>query len=162
MLIAHLPAGYLLTKAWPRKGRVLTVAALIGAVFPDLDLLWQNFIDHGWFHHHEYWVHIPAFWAMIGAVVFPALAWKARYALPVATVFFAAIALHLLLDALVGGIAWLWPATNELFVLVEIPLVRTHWIWDFLFHWTFLAEIAIWLVAAALFFRGRAARPLPA
>ena len=72
-----------------------------------------------------------------------------------AVVFLASIFVHLALDSMVGAISWLWPWDNRPFSFFEVPATRSHWVWSFMLHWTFLAEVAIWLAAATLFFRGR-------
>ena len=42
------------------------------------------------------------------------------------------------------------PANGTLYALVEVPATRSHWVLSFLTHWTMLAELAIWVAAAAL------------
>jgi inner membrane protein len=151
MLTAHLPSGYVLARSLPNRIPLLMPAALIGAVFPDLDMLWFHFVDHKAFHHHRYWVHIPFFWLVVAALVLP-LAWWAGH-FRTAAVFFAAILLHLLLDTIGGGIMWAAPFSDHLFELVTVPPDHGHWIVSFILHWTFLAEVAIWLVALTLWLR---------
>jgi hypothetical protein len=137
--------------AWP--------AALVGAVFPDLDMIVFILVDHGSIHHHRYWVHAPAFWVVIAAIVLPILS-RTRY-LVAECMFLAAIFLHLVLDGIGGGIMWLYPFDETLYELVTVPATRSHWIWSFLFHWTILLEAGIWLFAAILFAadRSQPARP---
>ena len=62
MLTAHLPSGYILARNLPRDIPLLMPVALLGAVFPAVDMIWFHLIDTGAVHHHRYWVHIPAFW----------------------------------------------------------------------------------------------------
>lgn len=150
MLTAHLPSGYVLARALRANTRVIMGAALLGAVAPDFDMLWFHFVDHKAFHHHHYWVHIPAFWAGVSLVLLPLIAIFKRAALAPALVFLAAIFLHLILDSLVGEIAWLWPVSRELYALFEVPATRSHWVWSFIFHWSFGAELAIWATATWL------------
>lgn len=80
-----------------------------------------------------------------------------RYLLP-AALFLAAVLLHLVLDTLAGSIMWLWPLSDRLYALVEVPATRSHWVLSFLTHWSALAELALILWAAVLFLR----RPKPA
>lgn len=152
MLTAHLPSGYCLGKLAGWRGLTFT-AALIGAVLPDLDMLFFYFVDNKAIHHHRYWVHIPVFWAAIASVVLPA-SWRTRYK-PAAIAFFAAIAMHLLLDSIGGGIMWLAPFNTELWELVTVPASQPHWILSFILHWTFLLELLIWAGAAYLYVRER-------
>jgi inner membrane protein len=90
MITAHLPSGYVLGRLWPAAPLVLP-AALIGGILPDFDMIWFYLIDDRAFHHHHYWVHVPAFWAMIAAIVLPLVTFFARRYLPAATAFFAAL-----------------------------------------------------------------------
>lgn len=149
MLIAHLPSGYVLGRLMPRQGAAVMGAALIGAMLPDLDMIWFHFVDAGKWHHHVYWPHLPWVWAVAALVAFPLLAWRG-YLVP-GLAFFAAIFLHLALDTIAGGIAWAAPFDTTLYALVTVPARYSHWVISFVLHWTFLLEIAIWLWAAALF-----------
>ncbi len=151
MLTAHLPSGYVLARALPRGIPALMPVALLGAVAPDFDMIWFHFVDNGAIHHHRYWVHIPLFWAAVAVVALP-LAWWMGY-LRMALVFFAAILMHLLLDTISGGIMWGAPFSGHLFALVEVPANFSHWVISFMLHWTFLAEVLVWLTAATLWFK---------
>jgi len=69
MLIAHLPAGYLLTKALIAKlpshaalnKRYLLFLGLFFSIVPDLDLFYFYFVDSTE-HHHKLFPHVPVFW----------------------------------------------------------------------------------------------------
>lgn len=143
MLTAHLPSGYILARGVRRRLPWLMPAALIGAVLPDLDMLWFQFVDHGQWHHHRYWPHIPLIWLGIAAVSLPFL----TYGRATALVFFAAIFLHLMLDTISGGILWAWPFSDRLFSLVTIAPNRANWVLSFVLHWTFALELGLWAVA---------------
>ena len=161
MFIAHLPAGYIcgcmLTDCVvpeQRKGRL--VAFLVGSVFPDLDMLYFYLIDHGRHHHHHYWTHLPIFW--LAALAVSALAGvlvRSRHFALVAASFIGGIFLHLILDTPFAGICWLYPLTDQKFYLITVPATRSWWVWSFVFHWSFLFEIAICIAAAVLYFRRR-------
>jgi inner membrane protein len=148
MLTAHLPSGYVLGRLLPQQTPHLMPVALVGAVLPDIDLLWFYLIDDRAFHHHRYWVHIPAFWAAVAVVALP-LAWWRGF-LATALVFFAALLMHLTLDTISGGILWAAPFSDDLHELVTVPARYGHWVTNFVLHWTFLAELAIWATAIAL------------
>ena len=148
MLTAHLPSGYVLARGWPRQGPVIMAAVLIGAVLPDLDMIWFSFVDHGSIHHHRYWVHIPAFWAVVAVIALPLLRMIGKFHVGLA--FFAAIFLHLVLDSIGGGILWLAPFNDRLISLVTVPAMQSHWILSFILHWTFLLELLIWGAALVL------------
>lgn len=152
MITAHIPSGYVLARAAGWSGAVLA-AAVIGASFPDLDLIWFYLIDERAFHHHKYWVHAPAFALACGTLLIAATRIFARPYAPLALAFAVGWWLHILLDAPVGGLMWLWPLSDHLTVLVDVPPGRSHWILNFVFHWSFLAELAIWAAAIALWWR---------
>lgn len=133
----------------------MMAAALAGAVFPDLDLIFFYFVDNRAFHHHAYWVHAPAFAAACSALAWGLARLLARPAAPVVLAFAAAWMLHIVLDSLAGGIMWLWPLDTRLFQLVEVPATRSHWLASFLNHWTFLPEVAICVVALLVYRRSR-------
>jgi len=157
MLTAHLPSGYVLAQG--ARGTIpwLLPAALMGAVLPDLDMIWFYLVDDRAFHHHRYWVHIPFFWMLVAAVLLPGLMLVARRYLATGLVFFAAIFLHLLLDSIGGGIMWAAPFDDHLYTLVTVAPTQDHWVLSFVLHWTFLLEIAVWGIAVLLWRKGRAA-----
>lgn len=150
MIIAHLPAGYILARTTQNPRGPLLWAALIGSVFPDIDMLWFHLVDNGAIHHHRYWMHAPGFWLAIAAVAIIALRGPYR---ALAAMFTASVLLHLVLDTLAGGIMWLWPFSTRLFTLVTVPATQSHWVLSFVFHWTFLAELLLIAIALGLLFR---------
>lgn len=137
----------------PPQTQYIWPAVIIGAVLPDIDILWFYFIDHGAIHHHRYWVHIPAFWVTVAIIVLPLLKWIG--ALPTGLVFFTAIFMHLVLDSISGGIMWAAPLDNTLYSLVSVPATQSHWILSFLLHWTFVVEVLIWTIACVLWGKAR-------
>lgn len=142
MFIAHLPSGFLLgalaarSTRWPRYG---WHAVLIGSVFPDLDMFYFYLIDGRQTLHHEYWTHLPFFWLCVACVI----GWWSLGRLFLASVF-----VHLVLDSVTGGILWLWPWSDASHSLITVPPTPHGWIYSFVFHWSFWAELAIVLVAA--------------
>lgn len=155
MITAHLPAGYLTGRSITAS-RPVIVAATLGGVFPDLDMIWFYLIDDRAFHHHHYWVHIPFFWAVVAALTLPLIAALRKGWLLCALAFFAAIFVHLCLDTIAGDIKWLWPWQNTFFRLIEIPAIRPHWVLNFILHPVFLLEMLIWATAFYLLWRQRA------
>ncbi|WP_346896521.1 metal-dependent hydrolase [uncultured Roseibium sp.] len=149
MLTAHLPAGYCLTKLMKNRPPLLLPVALFFSILPDFDLIWFFWVDGRQIHHHRYWVHIPAFWAVVGTVSLVAF-WRTRFR-PYVVIAVAAVFLHLVLDSLVGGILWLSPWDNTLYQLITIQPTKPHWLFSFILHWTFLAEVVIWGLAVALY-----------
>ena len=54
--------------------------------------------------------------------------------------------LHLVLDSIVGCIYWLAPFPYECVQLVSVPSGHDWWVWNFVFHWTFIFELLILVV----------------
>lgn len=157
MITAHLPSGYILGRTAQRYGvhPWLMPAGIIGAVLPDLELIWFYLIDHAATHHHRFWMHIPGFWLAVTVVTMLALrTWRPGW-LPPARAFFAGIFLHLILDTVTGGIAWSWPLGNGLVQLFTVPAPHGHFVWASLFHWTFSFELMIWALAVYLFAKAK-------
>jgi hypothetical protein len=153
MILAHLPAGYLVGRSLgARKGPVLW-ACLIASVLPDFDMFWFHFVDNGAIHHHRYWVHVPGFWAMVAAVCLPLCALFAKDWLPALAAGFLSLFVHMVLDSIGGGIMWLWPWSDTLFSLVTVPATQSHWVLSFILHWSFLFEVVIIGLTAFLLFR---------
>lgn len=153
MFIGHLPAGYLATRATQSMlglgGRAILAIGLSASVLPDLDLLWFYLVDNRQHNHHSYLFHFPAFWAVV-CLVF----WIAGCVLrvpnigAVALIALINLQLHMLLDSIAGGIRWLWPLSDQDFVMSIVPAGHDWWVWNFVLHWTFALELAV--VGAAL------------
>jgi inner membrane protein len=156
MIIAHLPSGYLLARGTGHRRGMLLGAALLGAVLPDFDMLYFHFVDHS-VHHHRFWPHIPAIWAVITLTVLPLVRWlRPSWFAPV-VLLLAGVWLHLVLDTWAGDIMWLWPYSDRLFHVFGVPATQSNWVLSFVLHWTFLAEVAIILAAIFVYFRREAA-----
>ncbi|MFA5185006.1 MAG: metal-dependent hydrolase [Patescibacteria group bacterium] len=158
MFIAHLPAGYLLTRALQRRLKTTKYLwlGLLASILPDFDLLYFYLIDHRQTLHHEYWIHLPLFWLTIWvAVIIVNAVVKSRKFFLVSTIFLANIFLHLMLDTFAAGILWLYPFMDTDFVMVHVPDRYPCWIGNFFFHWSFLVEISIVLWAAIVLVRGQ-------
>jgi len=150
MITAHLPLGYVTARGFAAAGPALW-AGTFGGVLPDFDMIWFTLIDHRAFHHHHYWVHIPAFWAVVAALTLPTLALSRRAWLWPATAFFTAVFVHLSADSLAGGIKWTWPVSDEVFHLVTVPARYGHWVLNFVLHPVFVLAGLVWIVAGGLF-----------
>jgi inner membrane protein len=153
MLIAHLPAGYLLTSWIERRAgirsRAVMAAGLAGSILPDLDLLWFYGVSDRRTPHHDYVTHAPLAWMAAGLVAWAAVrlaGWR-RGPLLVGVVL-ANVLLHLALDTVVGGIRWLWPLDGVETKLVAVPHRFDFWPWNFVLHWTFALELLIVACAA--------------
>lgn len=152
MFIAHLPAGYLLTQYLRRKLSCVTPSllwlGLVASVLPDSDLLLFYLKDHRQVHHHTYLTHLPLFWAGVGiAAWLSMIALKKRHYIPYVIVFTANVLLHMVLDTPLGCIRWLYPFSDACPTLVSITPHYHWWVWNFILHWTFVAEIVIIVVA---------------
>lgn len=145
MFVAHLPAGWLFARTL--RNRAARRALLVGAIAPDLDLVWWWLVDHGAVHHHRYLTHLPAVWALAALGCALLLRGGARR---VALALCAGVLLHIALDSVAGDVAWLWPFDHRLFSLVTVPPTGGHWVWSFVGHWSFGIELVIVAVAIAV------------
>jgi hypothetical protein len=153
MLVAHLPAGYILGRAFGARRGAVMAAALAGSVLPDFDLFWFYVIDDRAIHHHCYWVHAPGFWAAVAVASLPLLRWAAPALWWPALAFFGSLLVHVLGDSIGGGIMWLWPLDDRLLSLVTVPATQAHWVASFVLHWTFLLELGVIGVAGWLWLK---------
>lgn len=158
MFIGHLPAGYVLTRMMQKniKTTKYLFVGLIASILPDIDILYFYLIDNRQNLHHSYWIHIPFYWLIIGAVTLLAM-WilnKKKYYVA-AIIFFTNIFLHLFLDTIVGKIEWLYPFTDQAYFFFDVPAVYDFWVYNFIFHWTFLLEIVVIVWAGYLLLKER-------
>ncbi len=168
MLIAHAPAGYLLTRILSRTlfsdsvqpqrdnklYRLLMFAGIIGAVFPDFDFFYNIFIDSDHTPHHAYLTHLPIFWLALWAVLFAVgrRRFDRRFTVT-ATIFCGCAMLHLVLDTLTGVIYWLAPFSHAGVNVFKVADVHIWWVRNYTDHWTFIVEIIIIAVAMIQFLR---------
>lgn len=147
MFIGHLPGAYLIFRATaPNLGRLAFTAAMIGAVAPDIDILWFYFFDDRGHHHHSYLTHRPIIW--LGFLIAGLLIRRWLQQSGTFVAFFGVGGLvHLLLDSITGEVTWLWPLSDATYPLVVVQATHSHWILSFLNHWTFKIEIVITVLA---------------
>lgn len=158
MFIGHLPAGYILTKKLQNKlnfKKYLWVG-LVASVFPDLDIFYFYFIDNKQTLHHEYWIHLPFYWLLIACVVFVIIKIidKKEYLIGF-YLFFSNILVHLFLDTITGKVMWLYPCTEKAYYFFDVSAVYDFWVYNFIFHWTFLFEIVIIFWAVFILVKNR-------
>lgn len=111
-------------------------------------------VDNKATHHHLYWTHLPIFWGILYASsVILAFALRRKSIRIASSALCLGVLIHLLLDTPVGGIAWLSPFSHELISFIEVPAVRSWWVWNFILHWTFCIEIFICTTALYLFLK---------
>lgn len=156
MLVGHLPAGYLVSKLLARRMQVtdperrrFLAAGMVGAIAPDLDMLYFYFFDHRQHHHHLYLPHLPVVWLVLLSVSSAWLCAVRRKAMPLLAFAFSVNGLvHMFLDTIAGDIWWLGPWVNKPFALVTVPARYQPWWLNFVLHWTFLLEVFVLLLAA--------------
>lgn len=152
MFIAHLPAGYLLSRFMARGRPALSGAILVTgilcSVLPDFDLAYFYPVDGRRTPHHDYWTHTPAFWLVVAAGQALALLISGRRnQLILVWVGLAKVLLHLLMDSIAADIRWIYPLSESRVNLVHVPALYKPWYLNFIFHWTFMAEFLIALAA---------------
>ncbi|GMV91810.1 MAG: hypothetical protein AMXMBFR82_15880 [Candidatus Hydrogenedentota bacterium] len=163
MLTAHVPAGYILSRAALSSGllpatlspRLVIASGVFAAILPDLDMIYFYTIDARQHLHHSYWTHIPLFWVGVCLVVVAVLyaIRQAKYA-PLVVLAAANLLVHCFLDTVVAGILWHKPFLHKYTVFVEVPNVYPYTFMNFVLHWTFIFEVLIWIVALGLFLGG--------
>lgn len=182
VFIAHLPAGYLVTRVlWPRlrferslvatlgrsparEWRLALTVGLTASLAPDLDLLWFYGVDGGQTHHHHFFPHLPFVWIVGGVVALGICAvLRKRRAAQLVILATCCGLMHLLLDTVVGHIKWGWPLSPHMFAAFDVPVRGGHWVLNFVLHWSFALEVLIVAVAVGVAFverrnRGRRRR----
>lgn len=164
MIIAHAPAGYLISKGLQSRGlsaRGVVTAGVLGALAPDFDMFYFYLWDNRQHHHHTYWTHYPIVWI---SLLLLSLAWiylsgKSKTAL-LFFVFCLSGFLHLILDSLVGDVWWFAPFVDKPYALFTIKAQFTPWWLNFILHWSFLVELLISAGAVYIFFRSRKKKTL--
>lgn len=125
MFIAHAPSGYLLAQAIIKKcpnigvsTKAILWVGIIGAVFPDIDMLYFYLIDHRQHHHHTYLTHWPISWLVLLVLALLLSRWAASKNLAkLLGIFAVAGFLHLMLDTLVGDVWWFAPWVDQSYPL---------------------------------------------
>ena len=154
MFIAHLPAGYILGRTLTNKiqSKYVMSAALIGSVFPDIDMFWFYLVDNRQTHHHDYYTHWPVLYilALFVSVVVLFAHKRAGQAL---VAFSLGALLHMILDSFTARMHWLRPFSDAYYVPIKTESIYSHWILNFVLHPWFLVEIAICVVAITLIYK---------
>jgi len=150
MLIGHLPAGYIISRLlYPRllstgaPFRTFLSVGLLGSIAPDFDMLYFHFFDHRLHNHHTYWSHFPSVWLPVLVCSF--VVFRIRRSALAATILIFTINgfAHLLLDSIVGDIAWLAPWHSSFYSLAHVPATHAIWWMNYVLHWSFCCEIAL-------------------
>ena len=159
MFLAHIPAGYLTSKAILTQFRFeksttnyLILLGLIGSVSPDFDMFYFYLVDDRQHSHHSYWTHIPFYWVVLLCMGYVAAAiFRSRILVATTTVFVGCALIHMLLDTFAGGIQWLHPLSNKYFSVFTIPARYDDWVWNYVLHWTALIELSLIVFAIAIY-----------
>ena len=155
MIIAHMPSGYIIAKAFKQNRKPAVVSSMIFGALPDLDLIYFYLHDSS-ATHRLFFPHLPIVMMSALLVTLPIYCMKffAKFRIYYA-LFFANWLAHLVLDTFTERIFWLYPFSNRGFQLVEVPAVYSHWMISFVLHWSFAVELAIVAFAVILFFMKR-------
>lgn len=159
MIIGHAPSGYITAKILLGKfternisTKRFIIAGTLGALAPDLDMLYFHFVDHRQHHHHSYFTHYPILWLSLLAIV---IIWltlnRTSKAAPLAFVFCLGGFVHMILDSIVGDIWWFAPFVDRPFALFTVHALYQPWWLNFVLHWSFGLEISLWFWALLIF-----------
>jgi inner membrane protein len=120
------------------------IAGMVGAIAPDLDLLYFYLIDHRAHNHHSYWTHYPSVWLgllLIALVLRYPMRWPRLGSM--AVIFSLNGLIHMVLDSVAGYIHWLAPFEYKAYGWVTLSSPYQIWWLNFVFHWTFLIELSL-------------------
>jgi len=154
MLIAHGPAGYLVgvAAAGARRRFDLVIAGLAGGLFPDLDAVGYHLgIVQGF--HRATPLHWPSVWIAAALIGLALIALKRRPG-EFLTVMAVSGLVHCGLDMTMAPLYWAAPFHWQAYEMVHVPGGWSPYWLGFIFYWTFLPEIAIWITALWIW-RGR-------
>ena len=131
MITAHAPAGYLVAQCLRRlkpaniSARRWSLYGAVGGLLPDVDMFWFYLIDGSHVHHHRYPTHWPLLWLL---VLVGALIFWHKTRRPVAAIAFS---------------------------LFTVSARYQPWWLNFILHWSFLLELALWAAAIRVFLYNR-------
>jgi len=159
MMFAHLPAGYVVSKLLQKKLNTTNYLGfgILGSIIPDIDMFYFYLIDDRQTNHHDFITHWPLFWGA-SLVLFLVLIQFLRdktYWGTAGLFFYINVFTHMLLDSYAGYIKWLMPFSDLKFNLIDVPARFDFWVWNFVLHWSFLAEVGIILAAIWIFFMSK-------
>jgi len=157
MLIAHGPAGYLIgvMAARLRRRGDLVMAGIAGGLMPDLDAVGYHLgIVQGF--HRATPFHWPSTWLALTLIGLALVMLKPRLG-EVITVLAVAALVHCGLDMTMAPLYWAAPFHWNSYEMIHVPGGWSPYWLGFIFYWTFLPEIMIWL-AALWVWRGRRER----
>ena len=159
MIIGHAPGAYIASTllhgrlfADRMSARAFILAGVFGGIAPDLDMLYFHLVDQRQHHHHSYFSHWPLVW--LGLLLLSLALLRLRpnsWTAPLAVAFATMGMLHMLLDSIVGDIWWFAPFVDQAYALFSVPALYQPWWLNFLLHWSFGLELALWAWALLLY-----------
>ncbi|MCI5123366.1 MAG: metal-dependent hydrolase [Candidatus Electrothrix sp. AR5] len=161
MIMAHFPAGYLVSRCLHKVLSMNTVnttvflwAGVLGSVFPDLDFLYFYMSDNHPANHRLYWTHLPFFWICVSYVALPMI-WKfgnstTRYC---SLIFLLNVFFHLCLDSVASRVYWLAPFSYKGYKLFTMHFERVFdfWLWNYMAHPIFWSGEFVIAIIAIIF-----------
>ena len=166
MILGHLPAGYIISSLLLERERDMNYRVqrrllfwgMLCSILPDFDLTYFYLIDNRQHLHHGYWTHLPVFWGSLAFLFYIYALLRKKRILRLITLFGSLNVLgHLVLDTVVGKIRWIYPLSDTDVVFFHVTARYDWWIWNLVFHWTFVFELALVVYAGYLFVKRRKA-----
>ena len=155
MLIAHGPAGYLVgvTATRARRRLDLVIAGIVGGLLPDLDAVGYHLgIVQGF--HRATPLHWPSVWIALTLIGLTVILFK-RGMGEIITVIGVSALVHCGLDMTMAPLYWGAPFHWHSYEMVHVPGGWSPYWLGFIFYWTFLPEIMIWIAAFWLWWNRR-------
>lgn len=159
MIFAHAPASFLLTyalkKYWQpscqRKQIIsLYILAMIGGIFPDIDLFYY-YLSSATFSHHEVFTHSVLFYSIVCGLIYFFGYWrKNKFLQTAASLFFLGIISHFLADSLGAGVVWLWPFSKTLYGLDSLNWYRHSYLGKNFFVINYGLEFLLFIIVLLL------------
>ena len=153
MLIGHLPAGYLLTRALMKKYKIplnhwWLGLGLLFSIAPDFDHIFNLLFQNNIYNHRLLPTHVPLTYLiilLIGLLIYRIkpwlwLKWGMIIALP-------NLILHLILDTPFVGIKWIWPFYPKLVGIYNVNITAGIIVPNYYHYWYWYLEIILWLAA---------------
>lgn len=164
MFLAHLPAGYLLSRALltlpgaerlPQASRCrLLATGLIASILPDLDILYMFLFNDYSLNHRALPSHWPPLWLALFLITALLLHGLRRREWQWHNLFLLAnVQLHFVLDTVAGPIRWLAPFDHTRFAWMHVPRQSGWWVWSYVSHVSALIEVLVIAAAAWLAWR---------
>lgn len=133
MIFAHTPIAFLIPyysrKKWSqnlssKQIKIVFIIAIIGGLFPDIDLLYY-YLFAADFSHHEAFTHSAFIYLILFCVLYLLFyLLKNNFYKKIITFFFLGVLSHLLADSVGAGVIWLYPFSKEMYGLTSFDWFR--------------------------------------